>query len=374
MIIMMKKIFSVTLLIAGITFGFAQKQVIPLSQKNNASMSLPSFEYILPITAFEVQVCVVKTKDMTGYYSDYAEKLLGLTSIITTDKTSYKIEEVKIRALTLPDPNHQYVVELSPAQVKQSYLSKIMDSESIAFETATSTPYYVKSTPIPDFYRNYADLAYTETDDSFLETKIINGVVTQIPVNKTKKISKTLDQQAQEAADLISNIRQARFDLLTGVQEVAYPQGTIQFMVEQLNQYENNYLGLFTGFSVSEELNYTFVVTPDKKGKSAVFSFDGENGIDEPLSIKSDNIFYLKITPSADKTGTITMKEEFDSPIKTKPEGYRFRKAMPAKISLMENDNEIHFFGHYMLYQLGELICLPIGNDQFDIGKFGVIN
>lgn len=364
----MKRLILIMTFLSVTVWGFAQKQVIPVSQKNSVPLGQHTFHYVLPMTAFEITVTVTKSKDMAGYYSDYAERLLGLTNIITANKTTYKIKEISICAITLPDQNHQYIAELSSTQIKQGFLSK-MTSDLISFDTPTTSPYLVSSLPIPDFYKNFADLAYIEMDDSFLETKIIDGVVTQVPVNKTKNISKTTEQQAKEAADLILKIRSARYDLLTGVQEVPYSKEAIEYMVEQLNQYEKNYLGLFTGFSVTEEAQYTFVVTPKTDGLTPAFSFDAENGIGEASSVKNEKNYYLKISPLANITTTI--KEETDEMGKKKPvEGYRFRKPMPAKVSLCENEKEVHLFGQFTLYQLGELITLPAGNDQFEIGKF----
>jgi hypothetical protein len=365
----MKKNFIIFLLSTVCLPLFSQKQVIPISKTVN-NKALQGFYYMLPATAFTLEVTIIKNTDRKGYYADYAANLLNLNNIIQQDKVSYQIKEIGITPFTIADTNHCYWVTYSSAQIKNGMPDKI--NEVIPkIEYPQNFSYSVSSTPIPDFYRNYADLAYTETDASFVETKIINGVVTQVPVSKTKKVSKTTAQQAQEAADFIASIRHARYDLLVGEQEVAYSEKTIQYMVEQLDQYEKNYLGLFTGFSVQEEIKYTFIVSPEKENSIPVFSFDAEIGIGK---INAATNYYLHIIPEINHNqwDNVNRIKMLNSKYKTN-NGYRIRKAVPATVTLFYGEQPIHSLGRYMIYQLGKIEVLPLGRDSFDIAKEVII-
>ena len=365
----MKKIFVTFLLIATCFSIFAQKQVIPISQTGN-STDVQGFHYMLPATAFAMEITVIKNTDTKGYYADYAANLLNLSNIIYQNKISYQIKEIDIVPFTVADTNHGYWVTYSSAQIKNRMPDKI--GETITeIKIPENSSYLASSTPIPDFYRNYADLAYVETDASFVDTKIINGVVTQVPVNKTKKVSKTTGQQAQEAADFIASIRQARYDLLTGAQEVAYSKEAIQYMVEQLNQYEKNYLGLFTGFSVQEEIRHTFIVVPEAGGSIPVFSFDTENGIGKVNNAKN---YCLHILPeiSHEQWGKANRMKMLNPQYKAN-EGYRIRRGVPARVSLYYENQQMHQFGRYIIYQLGKIEILPLGRDSFNIEKEVII-
>jgi hypothetical protein len=362
----MKQFFAIFLLSIFSFSLFAQKKVLPVAQIGD-NITAQGFYYMLPLTAFICEVAVIKNTDMKGYYADYANNLLNLNNIIDQDKISYQIKEVSITPFTTADTNHCYWVEYSSAQIKRGLPDKIGVSKT-AIETPQNSSYGDSIIQIPEFYRTYADLAYIEKDASFVETKIINGVVTQVPVNKTRKVSKTTAQQAQEVADLIASIRQARYDLLVGVQEVAYSKEAIQYMIEQLNQNERNYLGLFTGFSVQEEIKYVFIIIPEDEKTIPVFSFSTENGVNKVNDTQKNNNYYLNIVPEifhnqwekAERSKQTHPKFEANT-------GYRIRRATPATIILSCGEQNKHFFGRYLLYQLGKIEVLPLGRDSFDI-------
>ena len=361
----MKHFFTIFLLTTTCFSLFAQKQVIPISQTGN-NAATQGFHYMLPATAFTIEVTVIKNIDRKGYYANYAENLLNLNNIIQQDKISYQIKKITITTFTIADTNYCYWVTYSSEQIKNGMPDKINDI-SVKLESPQNSTYQVSSTVVPDFYRNYADLAYIETDASFVETKIINGVVTQVPVSKTRKVSKTIAQQAQETADLIASIRQARYDLLIGAQEVAYSKDAIQYMVEQLDQYEKNYLGLFTGFSVQEEMKYTFIVTPEASDSIPIFSFDTENGIG---SVNTAKNYSLHIVPEIrhEQWNNVNRIKMLNPKYKANT-GYRIRKAVPAVVSLFYEDQQMGQMGRYMVYQLGKIEVLPLGRDHFDIAK-----
>jgi len=368
----MKKLFIIFLL-STICFSlFSQKRVIPISQTSN-DIATQGFYYMLPATAFTVKVTVVKNIDRKGYYADYAANLLNLNNIIQQDKISYQIKEIEIVPFIIADTSHCYWVAYSSTQIKNGMPDKV-NRFATHMEFTQNSSYTVSSTPIPSFYRNYADLAYVETDASFIETKIIDGVVRQVPISKTKKISKTTAQQAQEAADFIASIRQARYDLLIGSQEVPYSKEAIQYMVTELNRYEKNYLGLFTGFSMKEEIKYSFTVVPAENELFPVFSFDSEHGIGEVNNDKKGHNYYFQITPEITHSQwEKTNRTKFLNP-KYKPNnGYRIRKAVPATVDLSYEEQPLYKFGRYQIYQLGKVEVLPLGQNNFDIIKEVII-
>lgn len=371
----MKKLLSLFLL--SIFTGnvlFAQQHVALVAANCEENCNY-GFYYVLPKTAFVIQVTVTKTKDYKGYYADYADKLLGLSNVIKQNRVSYALKEVKLNTALLPDESHAYGVVLSSAQKKNNFLTTLYEKEGLSL--CYNLESYQSSTgaQVPDFFRNYADLSYMEKDDSFVETKIINGVVTQVPVNKTKIVSKNTQQKAQENSDFIAQIRQARFDILTGEHEVPYTQEAIAYMVEELNKYEQNYIDLFTGFSIEEDIIYTFIVVPDEdETLIPLFAIDEEQGLQKPGVKEKDEYYYLKLEPQLHFTTLNNFERSRANNPKYKPlTGYCIRKAAPTMISLIQKENTLSVFGTYPIYQKGRLEVLPANQDDFDIVKYGVV-
>ena len=372
----MKRIVLIFVSICIVSLCYAQNQVVPINETYHQTfMGDNTFYYMLPQTAFQVNVTITKTKEMKGYYGEYAEKLLGLTNIIANNKTSYKLKNISVSPIILPDSNQIYAVELSADQKKNQFLSKLYQTPAnLIIDPVIYPNYTVASSSIPDFFRNYADLAYTETDDSFVETRIIDGVVTQVPINKTKMVSKTMAQQAQEAADFIAKIRKDRYDILSGIHEIPYSGDAFAYMVEQLNQLEQNYLSLFTGFTIEEEEAYTLIVTPEGDENISLFSIDSENGLSRSLSIRGEQNYYLSVDPQIGNSKYIQFEYAKNrNNKKGQNKGYRFRKPVPAFVSLIKNDKSIYSFGFFNMYQLGKIEILPAGLDDFNISEYAII-
>ena len=336
---------------------FAQKQVYPLPLDSEVKLSANYFYYQMPTTAIKVEVTVTKVREIKGYYADHAEKLLGLTNIISDNRTFYKLKDVHIETTQVPDPKLVFAVEPSSQQVKeQVYAKALIKSQNTQNEVFEGT-YSTVVTAIPDFFQNYANVSYTETEDNFVETKIINGVVTQVPANRTRLVNKTADQKVQEAADRITQIRKDRNSLIAGEQEVPYSKEALELMIEQLNQSENDYLDLFRGIALEDEQHYTFYVIPEKDDSTLpLFSLDMNTGLTLTTSAEEAN-YSLRISDLT-KTQGVQRQEP-----KSENKGFRVRHPQAVYIDLLHNGETVHHFGIYQLLQKGEIEALPANLD-----------
>lgn len=349
---------------------FAQKAVYPLPLDSNSKVKLSGnhFCYALPTTAIRVDVTIVKVREIKGYYSDYAEKMLGLTNIISDNRTFHKVKEVSISTREVSDDNMVFVVEPSSNQLKDpDFLNSLLTHRNLPDNSQFETTYNTQASPIPHFFQNYANVTYTETEDAFVETKIINGVVTQVPANRTHVVSKTANQKVQEAVDRITQIRKERNALIAGEQEVAYTKDALELMINKLDEAENDYLDLFRGISLEDEIHYTFYRVPESTDNSInIFSMDSENGFSLPAN-PNDNIYSLQfkahdhqdLKPASTSNNTNN--------------GYRYRRPQTVQISLILNGEKIHDFGLYLLDQWGVIETLP-ANTDCNINKIGMVN
>lgn len=335
----------------------AQKQVYPLPLDSTVKLSANHFYYHLPTTAIKVDVTVTKVREIKGYYADYAEKLLGLTNIISDNRTFYKLKDVNIETTVVPDLDMAFAVEPSKNQLQNNCYAKALLKSQQAENTVFNNTYEVQVTPMPDFFKNYANVSYTETEDSFVETKIINGVVTQVPANRTRLVNKTADQKVQEATDRISQIRKDRNSLIAGEQEVAYSAEALQLMIDQLNQSENDYLDLFRGIALEDEIHYIFYVIPSKDQHNLpLFTINQNLG----LSFDTDNaesVYSLRLT------GFNMVSRANNQAEKKAPQGFRVRKPQAVQIDLMNHGETIHHFGIYQMLQWGDVQILPTNLD-----------
>lgn len=363
----MKRLLLIALTMVLIASGMAQKAVYPLPLDSNVKLSSNAFCYALPTTVLCFDVKVVKIREIKGYYSEYAEKLLGLTNIISDNRTFYKIKDISIHTAEIMDDNAVYAVEPSSSQLKDAeFMNMLLERPKHATPASSEMTFTTASTPIPSFFKNYANVSYTETEDAFVETTIINGVVTQVPANRTRIVNKTADQKVQEAVDRITQIRKERNALIAGELEVPYTKETLELMLNKLNEAENDYLDLFRGITLEDEIHYKFYKVPETTTNPlTIFSMYSEEGLAIPADTTA-NVYQLQFIAHD--------RQELKPHIESKKpnNGYRFRRPQSVEIVLLLNGVKLHSFGIYKLDQWGVIETLP-ANSNVDFSKIGII-
>lgn len=354
--------------------GFSQKNVVQLPLDSNYVPSSPYFTYFLPQTAFKVIVTIEKNEQLKGYYSDFADKMLGISNVISENKSSYLISKVEIQCMTVPDSNLQFLVEMSKKQIKSGYYLNFLNQNIRTFETK---PYvYEQPTQMSEFFKNYSDQKLLEKEESYVETRIIDGVLTQVPVSKTKTITKSLEQQAQEAADFISKIRKDRYNVITANHEVTFSKEAIQFMIEELNQLEKNYLELFIGTTVKQTYTFEFVVIPQNEQdlNNPVFAFNEKQGLKNLRQLPQEDLYYIRISPQLN----LNLYNQQQSLLEgnknyKKQTGFQFRLPISSDIELIHQNRSIHQFGVYPVFQFSKIFVLPKNTDSFKISNYAII-
>ena len=351
----------------------AQKSVVKLPVDSTYVFGSDYFIYALPQTAFQIDVVVMQNREVKGIYADYASKLLGLNNIVTQNRTTYTLKSVTVTPVTLPDEDYVYAVELSSAQKKNHFLNKLYENQIVAVKDAEYPTHDFSTQPIPDFFRYYSDLAYMEQENSYVETQIVDGVVRQVPASRVQKVTKTSEQKAQEAADMIDKIRKDRYALLAGEQEVAYQPEAFNKMIEELNELEKNYIGLFAGFTISDEVHYQVVVISGQANITPAFSFTSNDGFSADGGATADT-YYLTVSPqySIEPVSVFASKQKSGKKY-TEPNGYRIRRPVPCDVNLNHGHDVVYSMGLCPVYQFGKIETLPAGNDDFDVTKFAVI-
>lgn len=344
----MKKI-SILLTICVLSLSaFAQVQVYPLKEFPEKGVKyVGKVQYALPTTTLKVTVSVSKVQDIRGYFADYAESLLGLTNIIQQNRTYYKLNSVDIEPIAAPDDSKVFV-----AYTSNTDLAKLWQEES---KTATDvlaaaplTTYTTHTSVLPDFFKNYADISYTQQSESFVDTKIIDGVVTQVPASHTKTVSKSFESKAREAADAIVKSRKDQYNLAAGEQETPYSGEAIQTMLAELKRWEDNYMSLFSGVSVADTMVYVFYITPKDLAPTTAFYFNVTKGFSQEKGAAADayNLIFNRIYKE-----NITEIVEFNYP----QYSYITRDTKPVRISLTHSNDKIHDFGVINMHQAGSL-------------------
>ena len=358
----------IALIICVLTVSsFAQIQVYPSGNFPEKGVKyVGSIRYALPTTTLKMTVSVSKVQEVRGYFADYAESLLGLTNIIQQNRTYYTLNSVDIEPVTAPDDSKIYYAYTSNADIAKLWQEERLAATD-AFPVTPLVAYTTHAATLPDFFRNYADISYTQQSESFVDTKIIDGVVTQVPASHTKTVSKSFESKAREAADAIVKSRKDQYNLVAGEQETPYSGEAIQTMLAELKTWENNYMSLFTGISIADTSSYVFYVTPEDLSPVTAFYFDPAKGFSQDKGTEAEA---YKLVFSRVYRKSITEIVEVNYP----QYGYITRDTKPVQVSLTHNSSKVHDFGIINMHQAGSLQFPPLYNKQVvGVKQFGFI-
>lgn len=365
----MKRIVFLLVINLLVLTVFAQVQVYPAGHLPDQSKLVKGsiVTYALPTTTLKMTVSVSKVQDVRGYFADYAESLLGLTNIIQQNRTYYTLNSVDVEPITTADMSQCYhVFSTNPATIASWEEMRL--ANPVLFPETTPTSYQTHAASLPDFFKNYADISYTQQSEAFVETKIIDGVVTQVPASHTKTVSKSFENKAREAADAIMKSRKAQYNLVAGEQETPYSGEAIQTMLAELKNWENNYMSLFTGVSIADTLVYVVYCTPKSSTSDPIFYFNTDKGFNQENGLTSDA--YVLNLDFVYSTASFVM----DAMPVYNINGICVRNPVPMTVKLMHNNKTLQNFGVINMYQFGDIHHFdPSSKKPIDISKIGFI-
>ena len=255
---MMKKLL---LLLFVLTALNVNAQYITSYAKKINNQETDGFYYHLPRNIIKVDFTIEKTQDVKGKYCSYAKELLNTDKYIKENKTTFEIKGVKINTFTESDPNYVFYISTAADEKNKESIGLNMELSSEGVlgvfgksEDITETEQDIIMENILPINNQVADYYYIpitdEDDEDELSTRLTDHEIALTVIEEIKKL------------------RLAYFDLITGYQEVNYG-NSINYMVEQIKELENEYLSMFLGKTSSETYTQTFYVIPEE-GKNSI--------------------------------------------------------------------------------------------------------
>jgi hypothetical protein len=326
--------------------------------------------YALPKTAISVEVTVNKINKVKGPYSEYAAKYLGISNVISENSISYSLENVKISSYSVPDPAQYYFIELPKCGHRKNAVMLQLSESGII--NSINAPCEMKPTNETNLAIGTTDALNEPPSLTFLSSNIAETFDTTIipvyldttflmkKVIKRITFEKTDEQKAKEVSDLIMKVKGEKFNMIRGYAEVNYSKESIEYMTQQLDKLENEYLNLFKGITVKHQLKYYFVYNPSNAESTVftpLFRFSSKEGIVDTSNANGDNI-YLHIQRLGN-TKVVADFEKAKTDAKKKTHGYYYRIPEYATVTVLSND-KVKAETNILIDQYGTISELPI--------------
>ncbi|MCX6250975.1 MAG: DUF4831 family protein [Bacteroidetes bacterium] len=368
-----RKLYIFLLLIFFYSSIYGQINVIHID--NNAQPEgKEGIFYALPRTIIRIDVTIDKIENYKGPYSEYALRFLGLKNVVIANSVEYKINSIRITTAAEPDPDQYYFLELgnrSGSKIATELLTlseaglilgTIPEKKDTVAKTEKTTiaesPVISETDVFPEIFKYSADMNVFEKVDTIIRKVNIDTMTLERQFLKRTIVEKAPEQKAKDAADYITKIKDNRFNLVSGFQEVNYGKETLEYMDNQLKMLEKEYMKLFTGISQHKSLKFSYAYTPNPNQVNTevpIFKFlkgKGLMDLDEP----GGKIITIKVQRSG-TTGSVAayLKRTGD---KSKDHGFFYRIPELARVIVKFSEN-LTEETQCLVSQLGIVTYLP---------------
>ncbi len=283
----------VLLMISAIT-ETSLSQIIVSPAADKVPGESPGFLYALPKTTFKVDVIIQKTQRIKGPYSEFAEKILGISDFIKQDETQLEIIDMIVESETIPDSDAWFFVEFDERGSKDAR-SLVFDLQSNGIILGADDTPQSKTTvnnkfektivngPDEKSFSYYAERNLYQRVDTIIRKITIDTMVIHRNILQSAWVDRNPEQKAKAAAEMIHRIRESRYNLISGFQEIDFGK-SIVYMDQQLRELEEEYLSLFLGKEKRSLTSQSFYYTPEANtsGKTTVATFSETAGLLEP--------------------------------------------------------------------------------------------
>ncbi len=236
--------------------------------------------YALPQTVIKLDVVAQKTILKRGPFADYAKKYLGISDVIRSNSTDWRIQSIALSSKGEVDPKGYYKITTSedyePALIALTPegLLKGFNISNLQTDKREAAVSHLSEENIDMDYGRFSinsilkfkkDTVYkvVETDTAFVK----------VPVLEKHALLKTEEEKAAEAAHMIFKLRKRRFKILTANYKILPPDGkAYEVMVQELAKLEADYVAMFIGKKVTVSKHFHFLYTP-KKGANGGVAF-----------------------------------------------------------------------------------------------------
>ncbi len=265
------------------------------------SLNTDGISYSLPLTVLKMDIELEKTTELPGPFKQYSKKFLGVENVIQKKSVNYKVLDIDVTSFSIPDKDNSYFIKFN--------LEKVKDKEfKPPFVVLTKSGFLRAYNVLPE-NKDY-DLQ-TETvnkviivDDGddilnegamYSRKKVTDTIVRKITIDtmtinkfifRTDWVELSEEERANEAAKQIKNIRENRFNLLTGYHEINFGE-SIKYMDSELKKLEKQYLELFLGKKVKNVQHITVYFIPNKDVLRKVVYTDSKGG---QISVKVNTL------------------------------------------------------------------------------------
>ncbi len=265
----MRKLFIAGLMLASVAI-YAQTEV----SRYKPGITQDGAIYYLPKTAVKIDLLIEKSVYTPGEFCQYAGKYLNNEDVKCESHTNYKIAQIGISAVGVPDTSKCYSIKLNPKNATTKF---ILNDDGIL-------------------------LAINATPKVINQSKAFKPAARPTIINPHKFMNQDVlsagstAKMAELVAQEIYDIRDSRAQLAKGQADFMPKDGEqLKIMLQNLDVQESALTQSFIGTTVKDTTEHVVMYCPDHEtAKSLVFRFSNKLGMLEQDDM-AGNPYYISI-------------------------------------------------------------------------------
>jgi hypothetical protein len=263
--------------------------------------------YALPMTSLGFDVEAVQEKFYAGPYAKFARKYLGIEAR-EEDEQTYQLASVKITPSIEADQSSRYVVALSSKNGSATAFLQMTTQGLISVKDGSFGEAAVWRFPARtsgDFSDKGVGSNLTAEATTLYQGVKRESAYNQVAVQQNMVVEKSLEKKAQEAAEMIFNLRRTRVQIITGDTDANYSGEAMSSALAEIARLEKEYMTLFVGYSEFQTQRKHFDIVPvnnERMKVQVVFRLSDEEGL-LPADNLSGKPYFIDITPEGIAAG-----------------------------------------------------------------------
>lgn len=291
--------------------------------------------YALPKSVIEIEVNAIKTQYTPGEFCKYADRYLRLTGISNIEETSWKIGNIKVSSVGIPDPDNTYFIKLK--------------DKSVAPFIGLTEEGLIESINVPAGKKTVSAQAAPQTAKKKLNPRDF--------MTEEILMASSSAKMAELVAKEIYNIRESKNAIVRGQADNMPKDGeSLKLMLANLEEQEQAMLQMFTGTTDREVKTFKLRVTPNGDiDKQVTLRFSKKLGV-----VANDDLAGAPIYISLTNLKTVTLPDEKSKKDNRKVDGIIYNVPGQAQVTVFSN-NEKFFEGELPIVQFGNQESLEKG-------------
>lgn len=254
--------------------------------------------YSLPSTVIALEVDAVQERFYAGPYAKYAEKYLGIKAR-QKDEASYQLTSIRMTPYVEADQSRRYSLDMTKGQL--AGLLQLTSQGLVALSdggAAGATSWRFPTAGKGDFSDKGLSSNLTSESTTLYRNDKKESEYDKISVRQNMIVEKSLEKKAAETAQMILDIRDQRFRIVTGDTDATYSGTAMGAAIDELTRLEKEYLMLFIGYSEyqNQRMNFEVIPQPGDTQMYVAFRLSDTSGL-VPADNLSGKPIVMEIVP-----------------------------------------------------------------------------